>query len=265
MTAVYCVQVVDGKLLWRFRGGPSARKVLGNKRVISMWPARGGPVLRDGHVYFAAGIWPFMGTFIHALDAVTGEVVWVNDRTGAHYIKQPHSAPAFGGVAPQGALVATARQLLVPGGRSVPASFDRQTGKLQYFHLNAGGKGTGGSLVSADEDHFYVHTRYRGVRQFGLQSGVKTEVMCNEPVLADALRYTATEKSVEAIDRAKKVRWQLPVDGSGDLIKAGRQLIAAGRETITAITLADGDGKPAVAWSLAVEGEVPRLLAAVEN
>jgi outer membrane protein assembly factor BamB len=258
---LYCVQAADGKLLWRFRGGPSPRKVLGNKRVISMWPARGGPVLRDGHVYFAAGIWPFMGTFIYALDAVTGEVQWVNDSTGAQYIKQPHSAPAFGGVAPQGALVATAKQLLVPGGRSVPASFDRKTGKFHYFHLNAGGKGTGGSLVLADEDHFYVHTRRRGVRQFDLQSGVKTEVMCNEPVLAGPLRYTATEKAVEAIDRAKKVRWKLPVDGRGDLIKTGGQLIAAGRDAITAIALADGDGQPAVAWSLPVEGEVLRLLA----
>ena len=42
--------------------------------MISRWPARGGPVVRDGTVYFAASIWPFMGTFIYALDAETGSV-----------------------------------------------------------------------------------------------------------------------------------------------------------------------------------------------
>ena len=41
--------------------------------------------------------------------------------------------------------------LLVPGGRSIPAAFDRRTGKLLYFELNAGGKGTGGSFVAANE------------------------------------------------------------------------------------------------------------------
>ena len=90
-----------------------------------------------------------MGTFIYALDAATGNVLWVNDETGAQYIRQLHSAPAFAGVAPQGALVATAEALIVPGGRSVPAVFDRQTGELRYFEINAGGKGTGGSFVAA--------------------------------------------------------------------------------------------------------------------
>ena len=64
----------DGSLVWRFRGGPSDRKLLGNERLISTWPARGAPVIDDGTIYFAAGIWPFMGIFLHALDAETGEV-----------------------------------------------------------------------------------------------------------------------------------------------------------------------------------------------
>ena len=124
---LYCVEGKTGELVWKFRGAPGKQKVLGNRRVISMWPARGGPVLWGDHLYFASSIWPFMGTFIYSLDADTGEVEWVNDSTGANYIKQPHSAPSFGGVAPQGALVATPGDLIVPGGRSVPAVFDRKT------------------------------------------------------------------------------------------------------------------------------------------
>ena len=90
---LYCVAAADGKLRWRFLGGPSERKVIGNRRVISSWPARGGPVVADGTVYFAASIWPFMGTFIDALDARTGQVRWRNDATGDQYQKQPHAAP----------------------------------------------------------------------------------------------------------------------------------------------------------------------------
>ncbi len=99
---LYCLNAADGSLVWKFLGGPSQRQILGNQRVISAWPMRGGPVVRDDRVYVAASIWPFMGTFIYALDAASGSVLWVNDETGAQYIKQPHSAPSFAGVAPQG-------------------------------------------------------------------------------------------------------------------------------------------------------------------
>jgi len=99
---LYCVQADSGKLVWKLRGGPSDRKALGNSRLVSAWPARGGPVVRDGVVYFAASVWPFMGTFIYALEATTGQTLWVNDATGAQYIKQPHNTTTYGGVAPQG-------------------------------------------------------------------------------------------------------------------------------------------------------------------
>ena len=36
---LWCVEAASGKLRWQFRGGPSPRKVLGNRRLISAWPA----------------------------------------------------------------------------------------------------------------------------------------------------------------------------------------------------------------------------------
>src|SRR6266542_2307844 len=151
---LYCVDAAKGALLWKFRGGASDHKVLGNGLLISTWPARGGPVVADGTVYFAAGIWPFMGIFLHALDARTGKVVWTNDGDGSIYIAQPHNADSFAGVAPQGALVVAGDRLLVPGGRSVPACFDRRTGKQLYYRLGENGKRGGGSIVSANDDLF---------------------------------------------------------------------------------------------------------------
>lgn len=260
---LYCLAAENGRLKWRFRGGPSERKALGNHRLISAWPARGGPVLRDGKVYFAASIWPFMGTFIYSLDAETGAIVWVNDGTAAQFIKQPHSAPSFAGVAPQGALVAAENILLVPGGRSVPAAFDRHTGEFLYFHLNDGGKGNGGSLVIANELEFFVHTRQRGVRAFELQTGIKTTFAITEPVLADGWLYFAGQSSDGNIVQAfrEQIEWELAIDASGDLIKAGRRLYAAGQASLTAIELPQPGELPRVSWSKPIDGQVMRLLA----
>lgn len=271
---LYCVAASDGSLLWKLRGGPSDRKLLGNKRVISAWPARGGAVVSDDVVYFAASIWPFMGTFIYAIDPDDGHVIWVNDDTAADYIKQPHSAPSFGGVAPQGTLAVTGNRLLVPGGRSVPAVLDRDTGELKYFELNAGGKGNGGSLVLAHRDEFYVHTRERGVRSFDLSSGNKTAFVVNEPVLTDQLVYAAAvvdgvpvvqafdAQDVDSKTQKKKV-WEIAADGQGDLILAGKTLYAAGQNSITAVQLAkDSRQTPKIGRSVSVQGSVQRLLAA---
>ena len=269
---LYCVSAAEGRLLWRFRGGPSAQKVLGNRRVISAWPARGGPVQRDGVIYFAASIWPFMGTFLYALDAQDGSVRWINDSTSADYIKQPHGAPAFAGVAPQGQLAATEELLLVPGGRSLPAALDRSTGRLRYF--NFGAKGQGGSFVAADETRMFVHTRLRGTMALALSDGKEGKFSINEPVLADGMAYAANtpgEKDgqpaapvVQAFGADKQVLWQIEADGRGDLIKAGKRLYAAGEGGITAIDLPDGERPASIAWSLAVQGRIRRLLAAGE-
>lgn len=262
---LYCVDAATGKLIWKFSGAPHPQHVIGNMRLTSAWPARGGPVVRDQTVYFAASIWPFMGTFIYALDATTGEVHWVNDDTGAQYIKQPHSAPAFAGVAPQGAIVATKDDLIVPGGRSVPAVLDRKTGSLRYFELNAGGKGTGGSFVAADEGHFYVHTREKGVRSFELQKGVKTAFQANEPVLHNGMVYTAdssSETKTIVAYKDEKAIWQVDADGSGDLILAGDKLYAAGDGTITVIKLPTEKSSAKVVATIPTSGSVERLIAA---
>ena len=270
---LYSLDAATGVLRWRFRGAPLDHLAIGNRRLISAWPARGGPVIFGDQVYFASSIWPFMGTFIYALDKKTGEVVWLNDETGSQYIKQPHSAPSFAGVGPQGALVATKDALIVPGGRSVPAVFDRHTGKQRYFELNAGSKGTGGSFVTANDNHFYVHTRIKGTRQFALSNGVKTAFMPNEPVLAGEVLYSAEmEKDVAKICAWKpdgNKLWDVPGDGRGDLILAGGVLYAAGplpnsaekKSLLTAIHLPNQDAVPNTLWSMPIDGQIERLIA----
>lgn len=130
---LYCVDALNGHVKWSMRGGPEERWVLGNERLISSWPARGGPVLHDGVVYFAAGLWPMMGIFVHAVEADTGRVLWTNGGHGSDWTVGPHNAPAFSALCPQGHLLVAGQYLIVPGGRSVPAVFDRHTGEKLAF------------------------------------------------------------------------------------------------------------------------------------
>jgi outer membrane protein assembly factor BamB len=153
-----CLDAETGQCLWRFCAAPAAQRVLGNERVISMWPARGGPVILDGIVYFGAGIWPMHGTFVYALRADTGQVVWANTGDGTNWLAQPHGgAYAFAGLAPQGYLAAAGDHLVVSGGRTPPALLDRQTGEL--VHINLQSKPHGGYQVSTDGEFYYNHGR----------------------------------------------------------------------------------------------------------
>ena len=45
---LYCLNGADGSLVWKLNGGPTDRTVIGNHRLISMWPIRGGAVAADG-------------------------------------------------------------------------------------------------------------------------------------------------------------------------------------------------------------------------
>ena len=148
---LYCLSATDGELQWKFRAVPSARKLLGNGRLISVWPVRGGPVLVDETLYFAAGVWPLEGVFVYALNAWSGQVEWVNDRCGTLYGKQPHvGAEALGGLSPQGYLLVNGDKLLVPCGAARPATFDRHSGELLDFTLPSEGTVPGGWFMRMD-------------------------------------------------------------------------------------------------------------------
>ena len=260
---LYCLSANKGKLLWKYRGGPTNRKLLGNKRMISMWPARGGVVIDEGVLYFAAGIWPWMGTFIYALDAETGTLVWRNDDTNADYIMQPHNYTAYAGIAPQGMFVISGDRLLIPGGRSVPACFDRHTGKQLYYHLGAQNK-TGGAFVCANDSFYFYHHRDRVTNLCRISDGkfVKKAIGTYPVLSKDCYYFSGETISVRLVEQPDSLLWEADVDASGDLIVAGSQLIAAGKNNITALKLSNTTQKPEVLWHKQIDGNVGRLLAA---
>lgn len=160
---VRCVKLTDGNIIWQKRAVPSNRLLLGNQRLISVWPVRGGPVAKDGRVYFAAGVWPLEGTFVFCCDTATGTEIWRNDRCSYLYGTHPHATEAMGGLAPQGYLLIDGDDLIVPCSTAYPARLDLKTGAIKEFELPSAGRYTGGWFASTPAEKEAAKLRRRGL------------------------------------------------------------------------------------------------------
>ncbi|MBK7628063.1 MAG: PQQ-binding-like beta-propeller repeat protein [Bacteroidales bacterium] len=259
----YCVDGNSGSLIWKLSLAPGVNKLLGNKRLISMWPARGGIVIKDNILYTAASIFPLMGTFIYAIDTETGAIVWKNEGTGSSYTLQPHKSPAFANVAPQGVFTISGNRLLVAGGRSVPAAFDLKTGEELYYQLAESGK-TGGAFTCGNEKVFFNHHRERMTYMYDSNTGNKLKSDAGEyPVLdGNNIYFSGKKVTASLLDSKNKLEtiWKSDYSAANDLIKAGDCLYAADSTGITAIKISDN--KPAKLWSIPTSMKIERLVAA---
>ncbi len=284
---LYCLDAATGRARWAVRGAPDGRLTLGNERLISTWPARGAPVIwgepADGPatVYFAASIWPFMGIFIHAIDAESGAIRWSNSGSGSVYVPQQHNSPAFAGVAPQGYLSATEDRLLVSGGRTVPAVYDRRTGEFLYYNVSDRtlDKSAGGFGVCVSGDYFINHGFMHSLSNGQSVMKVPDQVIGSVALAATGtcleafgLKPDRTEETV--IDRRGKeeirVRYSLPLVQSIPLSlplkrfhsqAGGRIYASASGGLVGAVTVA-GTDHPAITWTGRVDGEVWSMIPA---
>ena len=153
---IYCLSAKTGKLRWKKYGGHEPDMVLGNERLISRWPVRGGLVIKDDILYVGAGIWPSEKIFIYALNPDNGEVIWLNDSSGGMEIPQPHGgAIAESGLSAQGYLTIGGDKLFIPTGRAVPAALNIESGEFEYFHLQEY-RNFGGSEIMAIDSFLFV-------------------------------------------------------------------------------------------------------------
>ncbi len=268
---LYCLAADDGRLLWKRRGGPNESMVLGNGRLTSRWPARGGPAVADGVVYFAAGIWPSEGIFVYALDARTGEVQWCNDTAGGIVMGQPHGgATAASGISAQGHLVVAGDVLLVPTGRAVPAALRRADGKLIYFHLQANTRYGGSGIVVAGDVFLNGGVAFdvpTGARHPAVSGLVPRLVAASPNALLrwhDGKIESLVWSKTEAPDRRGKTTaavklestWSTPTPYGGTaLVAAGTMAVSAGAgpagHGVSTVDLASHEA----CWSHPVEGE----------
>ncbi|HEX8910891.1 MAG TPA: PQQ-binding-like beta-propeller repeat protein [Humisphaera sp.] len=273
---LYALNVKDGTLAWKVKGAPQHRLILGNGRLIDTWPVRGGPAVADGKVYFAAGVWPFMGVFLQCVDAKTGAVVWSNSGEGASYQLQPHSAAAFAGISPQGPLAVMGDKLVIPNGRAAPAVVERATGKPLYFPLN--GKSGGDEVVCHDRYFF------NGGIGFDWEKGKPAASVAGVPTLGSPVvgpgdelasftdkgvfRVNAREPDTKPIKLSIGPKARLVPAATAELkdvramVRAGGRLVVGGSGWVGALGVPTADGKPPLDWKVTIDGTVDHLLVA---
>jgi outer membrane protein assembly factor BamB len=80
---VYAYEARTGRPLWTFRVAPAERVISVFGKLISAWPVAGGVVVEGDTVYAAAGFTHYDGTYVVALDAITGQLKTANVTSGA--------------------------------------------------------------------------------------------------------------------------------------------------------------------------------------
>ena len=276
---VYCLDKRNGALLWQYRASPEEHRVAGNGRIMSLWPVRTGVLVDEGIAYFCAGLFPFEGSYLCAVDAREGKEIW---RQRLDFL------------APQGYLVASKSRLYVPMGRGTPAVFNRENGK---YERSLGGSGGAFCLLSNDlliygpgktgtldvfkteaRDQLatfrgnqmvvtpqmsYLHTdtelsaldrrRYRQLAERRLalvkeEESVKSRLKklgrkVDSPVgkaLRSKIPLIRTMRSKVDRDMRQCVTWKRPCRHPYSLVLSGEVLFAGGRDEVVAIDIADG-------------------------
>jgi outer membrane protein assembly factor BamB len=124
---VYCLEAGTGKLVWKFKAVQRSRWMLSYEKLTSTWPVRSDVVVDRGVAYFTAGILPHEGTFLFAVDAKTGKLIWCNASQGAAMRREA--------IAPAGHLIVSEKTIWVPRdhfgysqNHGMLVSFERETG-----------------------------------------------------------------------------------------------------------------------------------------
>ena len=259
---LYCLKISDGTFVDRWRGGPADDRVLGNEQVISKWPARGGPVIHDGLLYWGAGIWQSEGIYIRAMNPDTGEVVWTNDSSGGIDMPQPHGgANAKSGVSAQGYMLANDDRLFVPTGRAVPAAFQRASGDFDYYRLQENTQRGGTTAVLANDLLYnggYVYQTSDGslladrvtgsVAAFpgGVVHGSSDQLQ----LLAPVMKETKDRKGDTIEVLSHEVVWQAKgVPAGTSLIIAADTVVSSGGNRLATINAKTGES----IWSAEVD------------
>lgn len=232
----YCLTAADGKLLWKVRGGPTEEWLLARGEMVSRWPVRTGVLVDRGVAYFGAGIFPHDDVFLHAVKAADGTLIWKQDNVSS-------LDAGRNDLSPQGYLLASDDLLVVPSGRTLPAVFDRATGRMLHkrefgWRSTAGGVVGGvqalladGQLYSAGPHHVLAMEQKTGDVGFGWFDG-------RQMVVSGDAAYIATGEAVARLNRMEyavnsRRRHQLELD----LISFNNQVRAATADPAKAVEI----------------------------
>jgi outer membrane protein assembly factor BamB len=301
---VYAFEAQTGRPLWRFRAAPAERKIPVYGSLLSTWPAASGVLVEDGIAYVAAGIVNYDGTYVYALDAVTGRIKWQNNTSG-HLDRKAHT-----GVSVQGHMLLKDGKLYLAGGTSIsPAVYDTADGKclnnpalLRNFtqnnlHTSQNPRGSELSLlgdkVVACGKPFYAHPKYEVFdatvfnRVFLASNGGRDVVWVssqnNKKILCfdNIDRELLAKKMAEPPNRFnldwkrlginRKPLWSYDCKDSAAMAVCSNAVVVAKKSEIVALNLKDGGimwsealSSAPVIWGLAVD-RAGRVIVSLED
>lgn len=283
----YCVEVATGELLWKFRAAPRRRLVLGNDRLISMWPLRGAPVLVDGKIFFTIGVWPSEGGFLYEIDTARSEA------------SASYTVTTLPELTPQGYLAAGGGSVFIPGGRAAATRYGLQKRDFESFEYNVRGL-TDYHLSVGDKWIFH------GQRVFDAERGKVLDFVAPRPVFdrQSGEIYSAAGETVTAVNLAqpklidstdrkgKPIQketfsslWEVPgtsilaaanrfedtrsprfrrsITGPMAIhVRAGNRLYGNWADVLFAIDLPDQEHGPRVSWSKTIQGAAKTMAVA---
>ncbi|MBN2449168.1 MAG: PQQ-binding-like beta-propeller repeat protein [Lentisphaeria bacterium] len=235
--SIACLDLADGKPLWRHREGARDERLVGNDQVISRRPCRSGVLVDGDRVYATAGMWAADGITVFALDARDGRVLWRNDTSDQIYMKLPHDyLEGIAGVSPQGYLLLCRDTLAVPNARAMPAGYDRADGRLRFcrndasklHHAGGAWLMACGDLILGERHPLHVDRHVTegpsdpypgdGLIAWGYDTGVQVAALAGKQVALhrEGMLFTAGDGSMTAT-RMETVR-----DKSGAFYASGR-------------------------------------------
>ncbi|MFT5466332.1 MAG: outer membrane protein assembly factor BamB [Verrucomicrobiales bacterium] len=259
---LYRVSETDGALISKWNATPSDRLALGNDRLISVWPVRGGPVVVDDRIYFTIGVWPFEGTYLTS--------VKLNDETA-----QLAPLTPLDDSSPQGYLASNGKRLVIPRGRANVLCRDLATGKAISLKYRVKG-----DYHAIAHENWMVHAG--GVVRLDTGVAVAPDFTALRPLISDGKTYFAKDGKVLAFD-LKNLKTVEKTDRKGNAItvqeppllwsfadqaatkvhlKAGQQIFCHHKDRIFAIEVPAADGAPGVSFSASIEGTCASMLAA---
>jgi len=295
---VYAFEAQTGRLLWRFRAAPAQRKIPVYGSLLSTWPAASGVLVEDGIAYVAAGIVNYDGTYVYALDAVTGRIKWQNNTSG-HLDRQART-----GVSVQGHQLLHDGKLYLASGTSLsPAVYNISDGKClndpkplarcQSQSPRGCELSLFGDQVMACGKPFYAHPKYdvfdntvfnkvfltsSGGRDIvWVSSQNSKKVLCFDNIDREMLRIKMAEPGNrfnvdwKRLGVSDKPLWSYECKDSVALAVCSNAVVVAKKSEIVALNLKDGsilwsESLPSapVNWGLAVDRD-GRVIVTLED
>ncbi len=258
---LYRLNADDGNLLSKIEVAPAKRLALGNDRLISVWPIRGGPVIVGDKLHFTVGVWPFEGTYLTSLDLK-------DNTTMAPLTPLDDSTP-------QGYLVSNGERLIIPGGRATADCRDLTSGKQIILKYTARG---------LTDHHIVVHDQwmFHGGRGVNLETAKQLDFDALRPLVSNGKVYfsrggeahaynLSNLEAVEKLDRKGKpykvtapaLLWKYAEQPVTELhLKTAKRVFGHHQKKIFSIAEPQDGTTAKASFSAELEGTCANMLAA---